>query len=393
MPRFRLREFLAPLHQPAVASDLRAGQIGQLFASLGGEVIGDPELVRGAEDIREKVPDDLLVHRRSHRDPGPFHVLGEKDILRGCRRPADELSGAGVFDKPVQEELRGFLQHGIGPFAQEGLVLVELIGLPKMPRSPGCAGWPHAVLSAPDRARPPPSVGRMVSDEAARAVVISRGLSASHAKVVEQVPQRLLHLGQIRHVCRPVVHLDVDVDVVVGVPRRGDLVVPNALQIRGHRVRPRRSHQQVAAELKVGCQKVWIGPARTDGPQARIDGILAFFLTAQFERDAIENRCVVRHARIAECGETGVLRRLEPSGRLVARLVSPVICCGGENQSDRIGCADSQGLAVGPHRAALGVGPQPRFESHAELLSFVAGAAPHEKLAACGRCRGIGRPV
>ena len=233
----------------------------------------------------------------------------------------------------------------------------------------------------------------MVGNEAARAVVISRGLSASHAKVVEQVPQRLLHLGQIRHVCRPVVHLDVDVDVVVGVPRRGDLVVPNALQIRGHRVRPRRSHQQVAAELKVGCQKVWIGPARTDGPQARIDGILALLLPAQFERDAIENRTVIRHMRIAECGETGVRRCLEPSGRLAARLVSSVICGGGEDQSDCIGRADSQGLAVGPHRAALGVGSQPRFETHPELLPFVAGPALHEKLAACGRCRSIDRPV
>ena len=72
MPRFGLSEFLPPFHQATVTSDLGPGQIGQLLACLGGEIVRDAKFLRGSEYVGEEIPHDLLVHGRAHRDSGPL---------------------------------------------------------------------------------------------------------------------------------------------------------------------------------------------------------------------------------------------------------------------------------------------------------------------------------
>ena len=88
-------------------------------------------------------------------------------------------------------------------------------------------------------------------DESVRAVVDARGLPARLAQRFEVVEERLMQLGEVRHFRRPVVHLQVDVEVVVAVPRREHAVVPQSLQVRGKPARTAARNQQIAAELKV----------------------------------------------------------------------------------------------------------------------------------------------
>ncbi len=57
--------------------------------------------------------------------------------------------------------------------------------------------------------------------------------------------------GEVGDLGRPVVHLGVDVDGVLALPRRRERVVPEPLQVRGHRARPAAGDQQVAAEVEV----------------------------------------------------------------------------------------------------------------------------------------------
>ncbi len=60
-----------------------------------------------------------------------------------------------------------------------------------------------------------------------------RGNSARYHKAHDKIKQRLSQLRQIGGFRQPVIHLQINVDVVVGIPRRGDGVIPHTLQIRG----------------------------------------------------------------------------------------------------------------------------------------------------------------
>lgn len=74
----------------------------------------------------------------------------------------------------------------------------------------------------------------MVQDEAAVASVhgLCDGLTAGDGGV-DQVEERLLGLGQVGNTGVPVVHLRVDVDGVLALPGRIEVVVPDALKVGG----------------------------------------------------------------------------------------------------------------------------------------------------------------
>ena len=76
-------------------------------------------------------------------------------------------------------------------------------------------------------------------------------LAAGDGHVVDQVEQRLVALGEVGHLHRPVVHLGVDVDGLLAVPGRLELIVPDPLQVGRLAARPAAGDQQVAAELEV----------------------------------------------------------------------------------------------------------------------------------------------
>ena len=78
--------------------------------------------------------------------------------------------------------------------------------------------------------------------------------------------QRLVQLGEVGRLGRPVVHLGVDVDRVVRAPRRPQLVVPDALQVRRLRARAAAGDQQVAAVLEQQLDELRIRGAELHDP-------------------------------------------------------------------------------------------------------------------------------
>src|SRR5687768_9856695 len=97
----------------------------------------------------------------------------------------------------------------------------------------------------------PPDVADVMGDETICAVVHAGRLAARLTKRLEIVEERLMQLGKIGHFGRPVVHLQIDVEVIVAVPRREHAVVPETLQIRWKSAGAAACDQQVAAKLKI----------------------------------------------------------------------------------------------------------------------------------------------
>jgi L-arabinose isomerase len=93
---------------------------------------------------------------------------------------------------------------------------------------------------------------------------------------LDKPQERLMAIGKIRNLDRPVVHLQIDVAVKITVPGCVVFLGPNALQIRRQlRVGPRTGHNEVAPELKPGGAK---HESLREG--ARIEAGMRRFLTA-----------------------------------------------------------------------------------------------------------------
>ena len=115
-----------------------------------------------------------------------------------------------------------------------------------------CSSQAPPAATAPLRVigRSPPQVGGCGADQPGASYMVravARTVSARStpfAPAARRIRQRV-------GFARPVVHLGVDVDRVLAFPRRVQQVVPDALQVRWLRARPRTGDQQVAAELVV----------------------------------------------------------------------------------------------------------------------------------------------
>ena len=63
--------------------------------------------------------------------------------------------------------------------------------------------------------------------------------------------ERKMQFGEVRHLCRPMIHLKVDVQMIITIPGRIDRIAPKSLQIRRQQPYTGGRDQQVAAELEI----------------------------------------------------------------------------------------------------------------------------------------------
>src|SRR5579875_799848 len=108
--------------------------------------------------------------------------------------------------------------------------------LPKMPAEPGASHGPvrpHGVASPlSNGSRLPPEIGVMVGRPSARSVVDASRLLSIFGKLTNERKERFGAFRKVAAFRRPVVHFGIDVQRVVGTPRRAQFVVPDALQVR-----------------------------------------------------------------------------------------------------------------------------------------------------------------
>ena len=131
------------------------------------------------------------------------------------------------------------------------------------------------------------------ADPAAAAVVDPCRLASVHREAPDQVEERLVALGEVRHLGGPHVHLGIDVDRPVAAPGGAHLVVPDPLEIGGLAARPGAGDQEVAAVLEVERhQPRIVGPelphALVGGQPPRLVG-----RRSQVQRHAVEQALMV----------------------------------------------------------------------------------------------------
>ena len=195
---------------------------------------------RSQQRVAQRIENDLIVHCASGRHRAMFG--------RHRRRHHPPMIGR-MFHEEIQEELRRAFQHRIIGF-QEILITGEQVVLPQVLSQPSPSGRPHASRRKVHRAGNAPQVGIVMRHPSATFIHVAGGLGTRHRQVFQHGEQRLVHLAQVGHLCRPIVHFRVNVDGVFAVPRRVRTAVPNALQIGGLPAGLRRGYQQITPVLE-----------------------------------------------------------------------------------------------------------------------------------------------
>src|SRR4029450_9740142 len=123
-----------------------------------------------------------------------------------------------VRHQVIEKKFRGFLEYWIR-LRQERTVGIEQVVLPQVLRHPGRAGRPQARARQITWTRKAPDVRDVMGDESAGTVVDACRLAPSYTQRIEKIEKRFVCPREIRDLRRPVVHLQVDVQMVVAVPR------------------------------------------------------------------------------------------------------------------------------------------------------------------------------
>ena len=292
MPVVDLRRGHVPVVEPllelAGTTDAVRRKARQQSARLGDEFIVNAELGRGGKQRGDEVAHDLSVHRRTgaHGSAERVNVLGrERWIGHKPVRPGQRHQNVEDEAGRASDERMEAAHQPLGTAAELGVV-------PELDAEPGAAGRPQAPLRAVDRPDRAPEIGVVVQHPAARPVVRRGHLGAGRAHLFDEADQRLHALAEVGGIGQPVVHLEIDVGRVLAAPRRIDLVVPDALEVRRLRAGAGRTDHQVPPVLDVERGERRIGRLRIGG-DALVGRQVGVAAPAEIDAQAVEQALVL----------------------------------------------------------------------------------------------------
>ncbi len=185
---------------------------------------------------------------------------------------------------------------------------------------------------------------------------------------LDEVEEGELEFGEVGGFGGPVVHLDVDVGVIVGVPGGFVGVVPEALEVGGDFAGG--GDEEVAAELEEEGFEFGVG-GFGGGGFAFVGGECALGVGggAEVEGDAVEEGVVVGEV-VGEAGVVGFLlgvgevggdARVRGVAAVVAREVHDVVGAGRDEDGEGVAVGEGEFVAVGLEGAAVVIGEECGF--------------------------------
>ena len=197
-----------------------------------------------------------------------------------------------------------------------------------------------------------------MDDPAAGTVVDARGLFPGRNEGFEVIDKGKVEFGEIADFGGPIVHLDVDVEVIIAVPGSLEMLVPEALEVRRQGAGARASHQKVASELKVKGRELRIRRPIPQRGQALVGGQGRGGARAEAQSDPAEVMLVVRHVGHEQLPERNSARDFEwnraAHGRVGGDVVWTAVTGGGrQEQGDGIGAIDAEAGVGGVDLAAF----------------------------------------
>ena len=179
---------------------------------------------------------------------------------------------------------------------------------------------------------------------------------------LHQVEERQVALAQVGRFRRPIIHLDIDVGVIIGVPGRAVVVVPQPLQIGRQPAGTRAGDQQIAPVLEK--QLLQSGVHRLRGGQFAPVGRLGQLRgsgASEVRRDAVEEALKILllpgPKRAIALARRRLQGRRQPPMRVLAAvvfgIVHGIVRARGHQQGEIVAVRELQSGAARLERTAL----------------------------------------
>ena len=123
-----------------------------------------------------------------------------------------------------------------------------LIQMLAQPSSGGIGSSPRGMLA---RRRELPYITQYMGHPSSCVIEGFRGPLPTRDLSLRPFDHRKMKLGEIGHLSGPQIHLQIDIQMIIPIPRRMDRITPQPLQVRGKQSGACRGDQQITPELKV----------------------------------------------------------------------------------------------------------------------------------------------
>ena len=318
-------------------------------------------------------------------------AIHDGSLLRGKRRRHHQAILIGTPPQKAVPKHRHLAQHRVDALAQHPLITREavlVVGILQRPRRPR---YVPAVLLATEGGRAAKGVVLRV-DQKAPALPYGRGCgihrlhacralrrdAARHHERFEVIGENRAALGEIGLIGRPIVHLNVHIEMKVRAPIAVRAAHhPDTAQVAGQLIaRPRRSDGEITAELVDELLGRTGGRTRSVVRHELIGGDVRH-RAAQIEMDSREEGGIIIDVHLAQLiegarrglvqapGHLGV-QRLTTLSAAIRRIGILVVSARRIQNRDGIGPADRQATSrVRLHRAALGQHTRLHLTAHA----------------------------
>ena len=231
-----LGERKPPFLQAPVFADTRALNLWHRLSNrLYKRIVQLAQRLCGLQIVAE----DLENHELIKGIPRRKCCKGCSSVFPGIRELVFRR-GAGARDKFARRRIRyeprlgesGRRGEYVPVFLQECLVVVEAVVLQDVEGHPLPAEKGTAPIgSGTHDSSVSPGIGRMPHAPAFHAEALRHAL-AGRLEVANEIEKRLMHLAKVRGLRRPVIHLNIDVQMKIRTPRCFLMRVPDSLQVR-----------------------------------------------------------------------------------------------------------------------------------------------------------------
>ena len=131
--------------------------------------------------------------------------------------------------------------------------------VPDILTAPCDSHWPHTISYRPKGFGVMPDIRCVMCDYSLHSIHLFSGPSSAGAQGIDKLDKRPVQFSKVGDFRRPVIHLNIYVDMVVCAPGRTKTVGPYSLQVCRQVTGPGTADEQVPAKLVVKLDQVCIG--------------------------------------------------------------------------------------------------------------------------------------
>ena len=165
--------------------------------------------------------------------------------------------------------------------------------------------------------------------------------------------QRKMQFRQIGYLCRPMIHLQINIQVIIAIPRRMDRITPQALQIRRQQSHTGRRNQQIPPELKIQSLQTRIILILGKSSQAAINRPILPFGRTQIQGYPIEILLIRRDMFTLKRGISLSRSLLQQPGNLSGIIRLEIIRCHTHQQDCLRGIFNRNSSVLSRHRTTF----------------------------------------